>query len=41
MAMSELYSMVQHVGNVVTRLYLLITVGSVYIKSGQPGSKVR
>lgn len=31
--MSELYEVVQHAGNIVPRLYLLITVGAVYIKS--------
>ena len=29
----DLYEMVQHAGNVLTRLYLMITVGSVFIKS--------
>ena len=29
----ELYELVQHAGNIVPRLYLLITVGSVYIRS--------
>lgn len=29
----KLYEMVQHAGNVLTRLYLLITVGSVYIQT--------
>jgi len=31
--MVELYELVQHAGNIVPRLYLLTTVGSVYIKS--------
>ena len=31
----ELYELVQHCGNIVPRLYLLITVGSVYIKSDE------
>lgn len=31
--MKELYEVVQHAGNIVPRLYLMITVGSVYIKS--------
>ena len=31
--MVELYELVQHAGNIVPRLFLLITVGSVYIKS--------
>ena len=29
----ELYELVQHAGNILPRLYLLITVGAVYIKS--------
>jgi vacuolar protein sorting-associated protein 35 len=33
--MQDLYEVVQHAGNIVPRLYLLITVGSVYIKSKQ------
>eukprot|EP01013_Petalomonas_cantuscygni_P002141 TRINITY_DN12170_c0_g1_i1.p1 TRINITY_DN12170_c0_g1~~TRINITY_DN12170_c0_g1_i1.p1 ORF type:complete len:853 (+),score=245.41 TRINITY_DN12170_c0_g1_i1:157-2715(+) len=35
----ELYEMVQHAGNIVPRLYLLITVGSVYIKSKSAPAK--
>lgn len=31
--MSELYESVQHAGNILPRLYLLITVGASYIKS--------
>lgn len=31
-AMNELYELVQYAGNILQRLYLLITVGSVYIK---------
>jgi hypothetical protein len=31
--MAELYQMVQQAGNVVTRLYLLVTVGGVFIRS--------
>ena len=31
--MEELYRMVQHAGNVLPRLYLLVTAGSVYIRS--------
>ena len=31
--MLELYELVQHAGNVLPRLYLLLTVGSVYIVS--------
>lgn len=30
---SELYELVQYAGNIVPRLYLLITVGLVYIKT--------
>eukprot|EP01012_Entosiphon_sulcatum_P012165 TRINITY_DN17599_c0_g1_i2.p1 TRINITY_DN17599_c0_g1~~TRINITY_DN17599_c0_g1_i2.p1 ORF type:complete len:727 (+),score=193.00 TRINITY_DN17599_c0_g1_i2:28-2181(+) len=35
----ELYEVVQHAGNIVPRLYLLCTVGSVYIKSRQADPK--
>lgn len=35
----KLYEMVQHAGNVLTRLYLLITVGSVYIQSKEAPAK--
>lgn len=35
---SDLYELVQYAGNIVPRLYLLVTVGMVYIKSGV-GSK--
>eukprot|EP01064_Diplonema_japonicum_P018104 TRINITY_DN267_c3_g1_i1.p1 TRINITY_DN267_c3_g1~~TRINITY_DN267_c3_g1_i1.p1 ORF type:complete len:819 (+),score=298.31 TRINITY_DN267_c3_g1_i1:47-2458(+) len=35
----ELYEIVQHAGNIVPRLYLLITVGSVYIKSKEAPAK--
>jgi vacuolar protein sorting-associated protein 35 len=35
----ELYETVQHVGNIVPRMYLLITVGSVYIKSRKAPAK--
>ena len=31
--LSKYYELVQHAGNILPRLYLLITVGSVYIKS--------
>ena len=50
MPMSELYVSVQHAGTVLVRLYLLITAGSAYLKSGQaspplsrppPGSRHR
>ena len=32
---ADLYELVQYAGNIVPRLYLLITVGLVYIKSNQ------
>ncbi len=35
----ELYEVVQHAGNIVPRLYLLITVGSVYIRSKEKPAK--
>jgi len=35
MPMSELYVSVQHAGTVLVRLYLLVTAGSAYLKSGQ------
>eukprot|EP00659_Diplonema_papillatum_P014273 gene14273-21892_t len=35
----ELYEVVQHAGNIVPRLYLLITVGAVYIKSQEAPAK--
>eukprot|EP00898_Chlorokybus_atmophyticus_P001468 jgi/Chlat1/2321/Chrsp17S02605 len=38
-AMSELYELVQHAGNILPRLYLMTTVGSVYIKSKQAPAK--
>jgi len=31
--LNELYELVQYAGNILPRLYLLVTVGSVYIKS--------
>lgn len=34
-SMLELYELVQHAGNILPRLYLLVTVGGVYIKSKQ------
>jgi vacuolar protein sorting-associated protein 35 len=37
--LSELYELVQYAGNVLPRLYLLITVGSVYIKSKKAPAK--
>jgi vacuolar protein sorting-associated protein 35 len=39
MAMSELFVHVQHAGTVLVRLYLLITAGSAYLKSGQIGAR--
>ena len=39
MPMEELYNKVQHAGHVLVRLYLLVTAGSVYIKSGQVPAK--
>ncbi|XP_071732040.1 vacuolar protein sorting-associated protein 35B isoform X1 [Rutidosis leptorrhynchoides] len=35
----DLYELVQHAGNILPRLYLLCTVGSVYIKSKQAPAK--
>ena len=35
----ELYELVQHAGNVVPRMYLLITIGSVYIKTKEATAK--
>ena len=35
----DLYEIVQHAGNIVPRLYLLITVGSVYIKTKEAPAK--
>ena len=37
--MLELYELVQHAGNILPRLYLLITVGSVYVKSKEGAAK--
>ncbi|KAL6064706.1 Vacuolar protein sorting-associated protein 35 [Balamuthia mandrillaris] len=37
--MSELYEVVQYAGNILPRLYLLITVGSIYIKSKEAPAK--
>eukprot|EP01111_Echinosteliopsis_oligospora_P010949 TRINITY_DN3495_c0_g1_i3.p1 TRINITY_DN3495_c0_g1~~TRINITY_DN3495_c0_g1_i3.p1 ORF type:complete len:808 (-),score=241.77 TRINITY_DN3495_c0_g1_i3:207-2630(-) len=37
--MSELYELVQYAGNILPRLYLLATVGSVYIKSNEAPAK--
>jgi len=36
---SELYELVQHAGNVLPRLYLLVTVGSVFIRSHESSIK--
>ena len=33
--LSELYESVQHAGNILPRLYLLVTVGVAYVKSGE------
>lgn len=38
-SMVELYELVQHAGNILPRLYLLCTVGSVYIKSKEAPAK--
>lgn len=35
----EMYQLVQHAGNVLPRLYLLVTVGAVYIRSKQVAAK--
>ena len=35
----ELYEIVQHAGNVLPRLYLLITVGATYVESGEGGAR--
>lgn len=41
LSLSELYETVQHAGNIIPRLYLLTTVGSVYIKSdGAPAMEI-
>jgi len=37
--MAELYELVQYAGNILPRLYLLITVGSVYIRSKEAPAK--
>ena len=37
--MMDLYESVQHAGNIIPRLYLLITVGSAYIKSKEAPAK--
>jgi vacuolar protein sorting-associated protein 35 len=38
--MSDLYESVQHAGNIIPRLYLLITVGSAYVKTGEAPVKL-
>lgn len=39
--LTELYESVQHAGNILPRLYLLITVGVAYIQSGEaPGAEI-
>eukprot|EP00005_Dracoamoeba_jomungandri_P001243 CAMPEP_0174251206 /NCGR_PEP_ID=MMETSP0439-20130205/1106_1 /TAXON_ID=0 /ORGANISM="Stereomyxa ramosa, Strain Chinc5" /LENGTH=795 /DNA_ID=CAMNT_0015331467 /DNA_START=31 /DNA_END=2418 /DNA_ORIENTATION=- len=37
--MSELYEVVQYAGNILPRLYLLVTVGSIYIKTKEAPAK--
>ncbi|XP_056687193.1 vacuolar protein sorting-associated protein 35B [Spinacia oleracea] len=39
LSVSDLYELVQHAGNVLPRLYLLCTVGSVYIKLNEASCK--
>ncbi|XP_021755313.1 vacuolar protein sorting-associated protein 35B-like isoform X1 [Chenopodium quinoa] len=39
LSVSDLYELVQHAGNVLPRLYLLCTVGSVYLKSNEASCK--
>lgn len=36
--MSDLYESVQHAANIIPRLYLLITVGSAYVKTKEAKS---
>lgn len=36
---SDLYELVQYAGNILPRLYLLVTVGAVYVKSKQVPTK--
>ena len=38
-SMQELYELVQYAGNILPRLYLLVTVGSTYIKSQDAPAK--
>ena len=37
--MVELYELVQHAGNIVPRLFLLISVGSVYVRSKEVSAR--
>mmetsp|Transcript_29150 Transcript_29150/g.81545 ORF Transcript_29150/g.81545 Transcript_29150/m.81545 type:complete len:805 (+) Transcript_29150:29-2443(+) len=39
MKMSKLYELVQYAGNVLPRLYLLVTVGSAYVRSEEASAK--
>ena len=39
MQVSDLYELVQYAGNIVPRMYLLVTVGSIYVKSKQATTK--
>ena len=38
--MKDLYESVQHAGSIIPRLYLLITVGSVYIRAKEAPVKL-
>jgi len=38
--MADLYESVQHAGNIIPRLYLLITVGSAYVKTREAPVKL-
>lgn len=38
--MADLYESVQHAGNIIPRLYLLITVGSAYVKTKEAPVKL-
>lgn len=38
--MCDLYESVQHAGNIIPRLYLLITVGSAYVKTKEAPVKL-
>merc|ERR1719331_2291851 len=37
--MADLYELVQHAGNILPRMYLLVTVGSVFIESRESACK--